>query len=186
MPRTALSIEVEHTTLLQKIDQNYAKSKFLALVKKMVLPSKCCLRKNLRIMLTGQASMYARSFAHHCFPSDITLHITGMSEQVPLLASTSTGEGAESGSSLSPEDARKTQALEGYKKALKNHEDLSSNVKKCKSMESMCCALRMESYPSFYSVILLISKIRLERPGKELQQDGRRHQGIAICGSNYW
>ncbi|UZJ51915.1 hypothetical protein CBS101457_001235 [Exobasidium rhododendri] len=48
-----------------------------------------------------------------------------MADQAQI-ASTS----ADAGASLSPEESRKNLALEGYKKALKNHEDLSSNVKK--------------------------------------------------------
>lgn len=62
----------------------------------------------------------------------IIYHIASvtMADQVQT-ASTSIGAGAGSGASLSPEDPRKAQALEGYRKALKNHEDLSSNVKKC-------------------------------------------------------
>lgn len=53
-----------------------------------------------------------------------------MSDQVQP-AATSTDQGEPSAPIASPEEARKKQALEGYKKALKNHEDLSSNVKKC-------------------------------------------------------
>lgn len=70
-----------------------------------------------------------------CSPSSkfsffLTDQASEMSDPTTQGASTSSGNGADSNAVLNPEDERKTKALESYRKALKNHEDLSSNVKK--------------------------------------------------------